>query len=170
MANLFFKEVVRLHGVPKTITSDRDNKFLSHFWITLWRKFGTALKYSSTCHPQTDGQTKVTNMTLGNMLHCVSGDKPKQWDVSLPQVEFAFNSTRSKSIGKSPFEVVYSTAPKYALNLVPLPKLLGVSITAKNLAEKVNGIQAEVRGILKKAKHRRWPISIEGQKCSKRES
>jgi hypothetical protein len=66
--NLFFKEIVRLHGLPRSIVLDRDTKFVGHFWRNLWKKLVKNLSFSSTYHPQTYGQTEVVNIILGNLL------------------------------------------------------------------------------------------------------
>jgi hypothetical protein len=80
IAELFFKEVVHLHAVPRTIVSDRDTKILSYFWKTLWGKLGTRLLFSTTCHPQTDGQTEVVNRTLSMLLRAVLKKNLKLWE------------------------------------------------------------------------------------------
>ncbi|GJZ13157.1 transposon ty3-I gag-pol polyprotein [Tanacetum coccineum] len=120
VANLYFKEIVRLHGIPRTMVSDRDVKFLSHFWITLWRKMGTKLKFSTSSHPQTDGQTEVTNRTLGSLLRALITTNLKQWEDLLPQAEFAYNRAPNKTTGLSPFMIVYGLNPKTPLDLAVL--------------------------------------------------
>jgi hypothetical protein len=68
VANLFFREVVRLHNLPRSIVSDRDTKFVGHFWRTLWKKMGMNFSFKSAYDPQTDGQTEVVNRSLEKLL------------------------------------------------------------------------------------------------------
>ena len=119
VANLYFKDIMRLHGITKIMASNRDSKFLSHFWRTLWRKLGTCLLFSTSYHPQTNGQTEVTNRSLGNLLRSYVGKNLKQWDLILPQIEFAYNIYEHITIGKSPFEVAYGLQPIGPMNLAP---------------------------------------------------
>ncbi|GJS16882.1 RNA-directed DNA polymerase [Tanacetum coccineum] len=85
VARLYFAEIVKLHGVPKTLTFDRDIKFVSHFWRTLWTRLGSKLQFSISHHPQTDGQIEVVNRSLGNLLCYLIGDNAKERNLITPQ-------------------------------------------------------------------------------------
>jgi len=121
IAHLYFKEVVKLHGIPKSIVSDWDTKFLSHFWRCLWRLLGTKLLYSTSHHPKKDGQTKVTNKTLATLLRSLVSKSIKEWDLKLPRAEFAYNCTPSFAMTHSPFESCYRVNPLTPLELIPFP-------------------------------------------------
>lgn len=86
-ASLFVEHVMKLHGIPSTIVSDRDLKFLSHFWRVLCGRLGTKLLFSTRCDPQTDGQTDTDNRTLGNMSRAMVKDKLASWGGHLPLIE-----------------------------------------------------------------------------------
>jgi hypothetical protein len=108
-------------GLPRTIVSDRDAKFLSYFWKTLWCKLGTKLLFSTTCHPQTDGQTEVVNRTLSTLLRAIIRRNIKTWEECLPHVEFAYNRAVHSATKFSPLEIVYGFNPLTLLDLSPLP-------------------------------------------------
>jgi len=102
IAELYFKEITGLHSIPRSIIPDRDTKFWSHFWITLWKKLGTKMSYNTACHTQTDGQTEVTNQTLGTLLRILIKPQSKAWDLLLPHAEFAYNKAPNRTTRISP--------------------------------------------------------------------
>jgi hypothetical protein len=103
---------VRLHGLPRSIVSDRDTKFVGHFWRKLWKKLGTNLSFNSDYHPQTNGQTEVLNKSLGNLLRSLVTEHHNQWDQILTQAKFAYNDSPNRSTGKSPFQILYGMKPR----------------------------------------------------------
>nr|GEX51401.1 Ty3/gypsy retrotransposon protein [Tanacetum cinerariifolium] len=119
LATLYLQHVYRLHGIPKTIVSDRDPIFLSRFWKELFNKIGTQLLYSSAYHPQTDGQTEVVNRCLESYLWCFSCDEPKDWSKYLYLAEFWYNTSYHSAIEMTPFQALYGrpppTIPHYTL-------------------------------------------------------
>ncbi|KAJ9555770.1 hypothetical protein OSB04_010384 [Centaurea solstitialis] len=107
LAKLYIKEIVRRHGVPLSIVSDRDSRFTSQFWHGLQEGLGTKLKLSTAYHPQTDGQSERTIQTLEDMLRSCVIDFGGNWDTHLPLVEFAYNNSFHSSIGMAAFEALY---------------------------------------------------------------
>ena len=93
LANLYLKEIIRLHGVPVLIVSDRDARFTSMFWKELQAGFGTRLKFSTASHPQIDGQSERTIQNLEDMLRVCTLDFPVSWAKKVPLMEFAYNNS-----------------------------------------------------------------------------
>lgn len=107
IARLYIKEVVRLHGVPVSIISDRDPRFTSHFWKALHAQMGTRLSFSAAFHPQTNGQSERTIQTLKDMLRACALDLAGSWENQLALIEFAYNNSYHTSIGMAPYEALY---------------------------------------------------------------
>lgn len=117
LAHIFFKEVVRLHGLPSSIVSDRDARFTSKFWRALWQQFGTKLAMSTSFHPQTDGQTERANRSLEDMIRAYVNHKQSDWDIHLPALELATNNSKQASTGYSPFYLNYGFHPQLPVNI-----------------------------------------------------
>jgi len=111
VADLHFKEVVRLYGIPLSIVFNKDTKFLNPLWITLWRKLRTKLMFSTTCPPQIDGEMDVVNRTLGILLRVLMKRNLKTWNILLAHAESAYNRAPSRTTNESPFKVVYGQNP-----------------------------------------------------------
>nr|GEV57679.1 hypothetical protein [Tanacetum cinerariifolium] len=124
VANLYFREIVRLYEILRSMVSDRDVKFLSHFWVTLWRKMGTKLKFSTSSHPQTDGQTEA---------------------------EFAYNRAPNKTTGRSPFMAVYGLNPKTPLDLAVLYTSTKFNQEASDLASDIKALHQLVHDKITKS-------------------
>jgi hypothetical protein len=107
LAKLCIDNILKLHGVPKSIVSERGAQFVSKFWRSLHQALKTKLDFSSAYHPQTDGQTKRVNQVLEDMLRACVLTYVKNWEDSLAFAEFSYNNGYHTSLKKTPFEVLF---------------------------------------------------------------
>lgn len=111
IAQLFFDNIVKLHGLPKTIVSDRDTIFVSNFWKELFKKHKVELNFTTAYHPQSDGQTERVNQCLEMFLRCAVQDSPKNWKAWLSLAQLWYNYSFHSSLGRSPFKALYGSDP-----------------------------------------------------------
>lgn len=127
VAQLFLDNVYRLHGLPKSIISDKDKIFTSLFWQSLFKAAGSALRLSSSYHPHTDGQTERVNQCLETFLRYFTHSCPSQWNHWLSLAEYWYNTSFHSALGKSPFEVLYGCPPRHmglgVDSVAPVPDL-----------------------------------------------
>ena len=138
LAELYVDEIVRLHGVPLSIVSDRDPRFTSRFWKELQYALGTKMKFSTAFHPQTDGQSERLIQVLEDMLRGCVMEFSGSWDRYIPLIEFAYNNSFQSSIGMAPYEALYGWKCRTPMCLTELNehKVIGLDIV-KDTEEKV---------------------------------
>ncbi len=110
-ADLFMRNIFRLHGAPSEIISDRGPQFSSTFWKSFFTLLGTKVKLSTAYHPQTDGQSERTNQTLEQFLRCYINYQQNDWVSLLPHAEYSYNNTIHMAIQCTPFFATYGLNP-----------------------------------------------------------
>lgn len=142
--NVIFRRLLS-YRVQKSITSNQDGKFVSHFWSILWTMLGNSLCFTSAYHRQMGGQTGSDfwslNRSLGNILRALVKDRPKQWDSVLPYADFAYSWSKNWTIQTSPFEIVNGMNPTNVANLIPVSITGHVGIEVADLTADIWSIE-----------------------------
>ncbi|QRW08576.1 Retrotransposable element Tf2 protein [Ceratobasidium sp. AG-Ba] len=133
LADLFIKEVWKLHGLPKTTVSDRGPTFNSQFLKALYAKLGINPKFSTAFHPETDGITERTNQWLEGFLRSFCNYRQDDWVRWLPIAEFCHNNQVNSATGKTAFETIYGLHPRW--------DLVDLEVNAPNAADMADSMQ-----------------------------
>lgn len=148
-AELFLNYIYRLHGLPRILVSDRDVRFMSAFWQTLWRRLGTKMNMSSGQHPETDGLTERINsiaIEIARAFCCFNGS---DWVSQIPLIEFSYNSSKALGIEHAPFEVIYGYVPETPPDLLfPMRPTIPLSTDAQTKIQQMKDIHELVKSIL----------------------
>ena len=151
-AQLLWSTVVRYHGLPRVIYSDRGPQFTARAWQELWKLTGTILGYSSAYHPQTQGVVERMNSVVSQTLRCLLHEKneKKEWEILLPTVEMVINSMPNSSTGFSPYYLNYGHEP-----VMPIQLLCGNErVSTESVASFIQRVTSDwelARGNLKKS-------------------
>jgi hypothetical protein len=165
-AQLYLDRIVSLHGIPKTIISDRGAQFIARFWEQFHAALGTQLIRSLAYHPQTDGQTERINQILEDMLRACVLSYSKKWDECLPLAEFSYNNSYQESIKMAPFEALYGRRCRTPLNWSEAGErnFFGPDMVSE-AEDQVRLIQANLKAAQYRQKSyadkRRWPLIFE---------
>jgi hypothetical protein len=165
-AEIYIDQIVRLHGIPKTIVSDRGALFVARFWEQLQELLGTRAIRSSAYHPQTDGQTKRVNQILEDMLRACVLHYGKNWDKCLSLAEFSYNNSYQSSLQMAPFEALYGRRCRTPLNWSQAGerKIFGTDLVIE-AEEKVSVIKRNIEAAQARQKSyldkRRKPLQFE---------
>jgi hypothetical protein len=151
VAELFVNHVVKLHGMPDQVVSDRDPKFTSVFWSTVCEIWGVKKAMSSAYHPQTDGQTERVNRVLEEYLRCYIGPSQTDWDRYLPMAEFAINDSYQVSTGRTPFYMTYGCHPSLPTRLAEPSQ---DNPAGKQFAERVHAAVNKAKQMLQSAQQK----------------
>jgi transposase InsO family protein len=156
LAQLYVDNIVKLHGVPSKIVSDRGTQFTSKFWKRLHEAMGTKLDFSSAYHPQTDGQTERVNQIMEDMLRACVLTYGKDWEKSLSYAEFSYNNSYQASLGMSPFEALYGRKCRTPLMWSEVGER---TLLKPSLIKEAEDRVAEIREKLKEAQSRQKSYS-----------
>jgi hypothetical protein len=165
-AEIYLDQIVRLHGVPKTIIFDRGAQFITRFWEQLQHALGTKLIRSSAYHPQTDGQTERVNQILEDMLRACVLQYDKNWDKCLSLAKFSYNNSYQTSLKMAPFEALYGRHCRTPLSWSQTGerKIFGPDLVTK-AEEKVKTIQSNLKAAQSRQKSyadiRRRPLQFQ---------
>jgi hypothetical protein len=146
IARLYITHIFKLYGLSRVMVCDRDPKFVSAFWQSLFAELGTRLNMSTSFHPQTDGQTERMNQSVEQILRAYVHTLHDDWLKYLSTVEFALNSHVNRSTGFSPFEALYGFIPDTPITV------LNPSATTEYVHERIRVVQDLVTSNLELAK------------------
>ena len=149
-ANQYHQHIYRSWGLPARIITDRDPRFVSDFWTSLFQRSGVKLGLTAAYHAAANGQDERTNQTVETAIRCLLiGKYEENWSSLIAEVEYALNTAENASTNTTPFELLYGVKPREMLS--PLTKTTKYDENANTFIEARNQLRNEVYDAIKLA-------------------